>query len=255
MASRLAVAGLAVCVAASGACARGGGKKEGGRSLLTPKFKPDPEAGGTGSTVATTSTTAPGESTTTVRGARGSTTTTAAGAGSDGGGLALLPPSATINDKTGDLTTSLDPPPAYADLVGATLTKRPEGFELRVALGGGSAPSTIDEDHTMNVASFYDVDGDGSIDFEVWANLASTGWGASYFDNKGGRSTFQQASGVTVGAEGGDVVLRFPLSHLGYAERFRWSIASEWGRYEVLGSPATARDDAPDNDGAARFPG
>jgi hypothetical protein len=66
---------------------------------------------------------------------------------------------------------------------------------------------------------------------------------------------FQDKSGVAVSTEGDALVLRFPLSHLGFADRFRWSVASEWGRYEVLGTAATARDDVPDNDGAARFPG
>lgn len=107
----------------------------------------------------------------------------------------------------------------------------------------------------MNIASFYDVDGDGTIDYEVWANIANGGWGESYFDNskKGGR--YQEASGVTVTTEGDEVVLRFPLSHLANAARFRWSLASEWGRYGVIGTDQAARDAAPDDDGASSFPG
>lgn len=107
----------------------------------------------------------------------------------------------------------------------------------------------------MNIATFFDVNGDGSIDFEVWANLASGGWGSSYFDNMNRKAFVQEKSGVAVAVEGADVVLRFPLSHLVFAERFRWALASEWGRYEVLGTVAMARDDAPENDAAARFPG
>jgi hypothetical protein len=163
---------------------------------------------------------------------------------------------AAITDPSGDLTPSLaDPPPPWADLTGATLLRRADGFELRVRLGGGSAPTGTDEDHTMNIASFYDVDGDGTIDYEVWANLAAHGWGGSWFDNRAGKAAFADKANVAITVAGDEVVLRFPLSHLGGAEAFRWSLASEWGRYEVLGTVATARDDAPDHDAAARFPG
>jgi hypothetical protein len=243
-------AALLVGVLVSG-CARGSSQDKGtGKSLLKPTFEPDT------SSVESTTSSAPGQA-----GASSTTSPTSA----SGGRTTTSSPSATatantvtvaIADRRGDLTASpLDPPPAWADLIGATMIRRVEGFELRIGLGGGTAPSTTDEDHTMNVASFYDVDGDGTVDYEIWANLASRGWGSSYFDNDGRRGGFQERSGVTVTAEGAEVVLRFPASHLGGFERFRWSIASEWGRYEVLGTAATARDDAPDNDGAARFPG
>jgi hypothetical protein len=238
-----------LCLAA--ACGNKGSDDAKGKAGLTPRFPPDSQAAGPTSTTTTTQADGPGGSagttTSSGRGARTTTTTTAAAAGAV--------TTASITDKTGDRTPSLDPPPPWSDLTGATLTRAPEGYELRVRLGGGSAPSTTDGDHTMNVASFYDVDGDGTIDFEVWANLASSGWGTSYFDRPGGRSMFQDKSGVAVSTEGDALVLRFPLTHLGFAERFRWSVASEWGRYEVLGTTATARDDAPDNDAAARFPG
>ena len=106
----------------------------------------------------------------------------------------------------------------------------------------------------MNVASFYDVDGDGEIDFEIWANLADGGWSGSYFDDSG-KGLFGDASFVEVTTEGDEVVFRFALRHLDGAERFRWSVASEWGRYEAIGSPAMVRDEVPDDDGAADFPG
>jgi hypothetical protein len=133
----------------------------------------------------------------------------------------------------------------------------PSGFELRVRVGGGTAPSSSDDEHTMNVASFYDVDGDGTIDYEVWANVAAGGWGSSYFDDVHGGGGFQKQSGVTVAPEGDEVVMQFPATHLTGATRFRWSIASEWGRYDALGTLATARDAMPDDDpdGAADFPG
>jgi hypothetical protein len=161
---------------------------------------------------------------------------------------------AQLSDPADDLTTSVERPPAWADLLGATLSRTSNGFELRVRLGGGKAPTSSDEEHTMNVASFFDVDGDGKIDYEVWANIAARGWGASYFDDVHRTGGYQEKSGVTVTPEGDEVVLRFPPSHLGGSTAFRWSIASEWGRYSSLGSVATARDDAPDDDKAADFP-
>lgn len=107
----------------------------------------------------------------------------------------------------------------------------------------------------MNIASFYDVDGNGSIDYEVWLNVAAGGWGSSYFDNTGeGKGGFQEKSGVTVSPEGAEVVARFPLTHFAGAERLRWSLASEWGRYEAVGTSAMVRDDLPDNDVPANFP-
>ena len=171
------------------------------------------------------------------------------------GSGAAAPVEVAITDPEGDATASpIDPPPPWADLVGARLIRSDAGFELRIALGGGDAPESTDEDHTMNVASFYDVDGDGEIDYEIWANVASGGWGATYFDNGPGQGGFGDGAGVTVTTEGGDVVLRFPAAHLGDAPRFRWSVASEWGRYEALATPAMVRDDAPDDDQAVAFP-
>ena len=166
------------------------------------------------------------------------------------------PTEAAVVDPEGDATASpADPAPVWSDLIGARLTRSQQGFELRVRLAGGDAPEGSGSgDHTMNVASFYDVDGDGEIDFEVWANLADGGWDTSYFDDEGG-GHFGEESFVDVTTEGDEVVLRFARRHLGDAERFRWSVASEWGRYAAIGTPAMVRDQAPDGDGAADFPG
>lgn len=105
----------------------------------------------------------------------------------------------------------------------------------------------------MNIASFFDIDGDGLIDYEVWVNLADTGWSPAYFDNDVSGARFGQASGVAVEVAGDELILRFPLAYLGNARSFRWSLASEWGRYEVISTPAAASDDAPDDDGFVRF--
>lgn len=250
---RWGAVGLLVVLTASG-CARGSKQDDRLGQSLAPQFAPDDSAGATATTAATGPDQRgqpgqPGQSTTSTPGAQGTTATSSAD------GTAVPERRSSFTDPVGDLTPSpADPPPPWADLAGATLIRRASGFELRIELGGGSAPSTTDEDHTMNIASFFDVNGDGGIDFEVWANLSSGGWGSSYFDNRKRGGHFQGGSGVTVTVEGPHVVVAFPLSHLEGAERFRWALASEWGRYEVLGTLAMARDDAPDNDAAARFP-
>ena len=53
----------------------------------------------------------------------------------------------------------------------------------------------------------------------------------------------------------GKVILSFDASLLANAERFRFATSSEYGRYETIGTELMARDDAPDNDQPARFPG
>ena len=212
-----------------------------GARPLTPTY---PAIEPTTATVeVSTTSVAPPESSST-----GATTATTAAAPTD------APTSATISDPVGDRTFSADSPPPWADLAGATLSRSSAGYELRVHLGGGQAPTNTDANHTMNVASFYDVDGDGTVDFEVWANLADTGWATSYFDDNTGRSAFKNDSGVAVRVEGDSLVLDFPLDHLGDATTFRWSLASEWGSYAVLGTDLAARDDAPDDDQPAAFP-
>ncbi|HVE92487.1 MAG TPA: hypothetical protein VNE62_09355 [Actinomycetota bacterium] len=155
-----------------------------------------------------------------------------------------------ISDPAGDLTPSAQPPPPHADLTGASLRLR-DGYELRVRLAG-PAPDRGPDDRTQNIASFYDTDGDGQFDFEVWANLADNGWAGSYFGR--GPARFGAASGVQVSVERGELLIRFSSGHLEDAASFRWALASEWGPYEVISTPAAARDSAPDS-GAASFSG
>ena len=245
---RAASISLAVAAVMTSACSGGDGEKASPKVVLTPTYPSE-----TSTTAATpssaTPSTAPGPSGT------GAVTTGAGGAGTPAaGGGAAVPTSSSFTDPTGDLTVSVDRPPRYADLAGATLSRSAAGFELRVRLAD-KAPASGTKERTMNVASFYDVSGDGTIDYEVWLNLAAHGWGGAYFDRTRPRGNrFGDQAGVTIEVVGNEVVARFPLAHLGGAERFRWSVASEWGRYEVIGTAAAARDDAPDGDAPARFP-
>ena len=158
--------------------------------------------------------------------------------------------SASVSDPSGDVQGSLTKAPDHVDVVGATLTRGADAFTLRVSFAGAVPAS--DAEKTENVASFYDLDGDGEIDYEVWATLADNGWSGSYVSPDGAR--FGSDSQVAAHPDGGDLVITFPLAHLERAPAFRWSVGAEWGSYEQLAAGTTAKDNAPDQ-GVVAFPG
>lgn len=160
---------------------------------------------------------------------------------------------ASVTDATGDVEWTLQRPPEYTDIAAATLTRASDGYTLRVRFAA-EVPQRQHDDRTMNVASFFDVTGDGEIDYEIWANLADNGWGPSYRDRRNGEARFMADSDVQVAARGRSLVFRFPLRHLAGARTFQWATASEWGSYETIATAAAARDYAPDT-GASSFPG
>lgn len=162
-----------------------------------------------------------------------------------------------VSDPRGDTESARPTPgPRHADLVGGLLERHPEdGYRLALDLDGGAPEGARDGDHTMNVATFYDLTGDGHVDVEVWANLADGGWDTAFFDNRAGEAAYAADDDITVDVEDGRLVLRFPLAVLDGAERLRWAVASEWGRYEQLGSPLSVRDEMPDEGAPAPFPG
>lgn len=157
---------------------------------------------------------------------------------------------ASLSDPSGDVQGSLTNAPDHVDVVGATLTRGADAFTLRVSFAGAVPAS--DAEKTENVASFYDLDGDGQIDYEAWATLADNGWSGSYVSSDGAR--FGSDSQVVAHPDGGDLVITFPLSHLEQARAFRWSVGAEWGSYEQLAAGTTAKDNAPDR-GVVAFPG
>lgn len=177
-----------------------------------------------------------------------------------GGGLGEDEPvteSVSFDDPVGDATPGVgnDEPPPWTDLAGATMDRRGNAYRLTVRLGG-EAPERSDGSATMNIASFYDVDGDGAIDYEIWVNLGPDGWGAAWYDNRDqGDAAFGPDSNVTVSPKGHTVELLFPDVMLGAPKRFRFSLASEYGELSTLGSSFARRDDAPDDDQAVAFPG
>jgi hypothetical protein len=200
----------------------------------------------------TTSTTvppAPG-STSTTRGSGAATTSTSA----SGGAPDVERPSAHLTDPVGDATRALGGQPGWADLAGAQLTRHEEHLELRVRFGDRAPGSSGSSDRTMNVAMFADVDGDGRVDYELWANLADGGWDGSWFDDRTGDAAFSDDAAMDIVVDGAELVVRFPPHYVGMADSFRWSLASEYGTYALLGTTQTARDDAPDDDQAVSFP-
>lgn len=179
-------------------------------------------------------------------GPRGST-------GSSGPGSTPSPAgslAASVRDRGGDVAGGLGAP-SYVDLTGAHIEASDGSFVLRVEVAAALPQRQESSDKTMNVASFYDVDADGTIDYEVWATLADNGWSGSYRYPDGAR--FGDESGVTVRPDGKELVLRFPRGHLGSARSFQWAVGSEWGTYEQISTGTTASDHAPDR-GAVRFP-
>ena len=104
----------------------------------------------------------------------------------------------------------------------------------------------------MNIATFFDVDGDGGVDHELWVNLGDAGWGPTWWT--GDRARPGEASNVTVEVRGNEVRMLFPDVMLDQPERLRFSVASEYGELSVIGSDFAHRDDAPDDDRAVSFP-
>ncbi len=158
-----------------------------------------------------------------------------------------------ISDPAGDLSSSVEGAPASADIVAVQLTRKGKEIEVRTTFAG-AVPARQSGSKGMNVASFYDVDGNGMIDYEVWASLADSGWGTGHLDDRENQATFGPATGIEVAVEGNTLVTRFPMDRIGGAESFRWSAASEWGSYESMAASTSARDYAPDA-GAVDYPG
>jgi len=175
--------------------------------------------------------------------------TSAAGDGADAGPETPAaepgqsgPVRASISDPTGDVRGTLTGAPSYADLTGAELT-RGAAFEVRVSFAG-AVPQRQTDDRIVQVATFYDLDGDGQTDYEVWASLADDGWGTSYRTPDGAR--YGDASGARARPEGNDLVLTFPLTHLERAGSTAWAVGAQWGTLEQVASGTTSKDNAPD---------
>lgn len=161
---------------------------------------------------------------------------------------------AELVDPVGDVDEPvLVDAPDYADLASASIEVGDGAVTLSVSFSGRT-PERSDDDHTMNVASFYDVDGNGSIDFEVWANLSSSGWGTSWFDNRDGRALFGADDEAEASVTPDALTLHFPHEYLGDAGSFRWALAAEWGTYEALATNQMTSDRAPDEGRPADFP-
>jgi hypothetical protein len=235
------VAGLAVAAVVAAGCSGGDDDKETAvGSLETPTFSANDAPAtrssrsrlGTGST-----TTNPSDGTTATTTTATATTTKVA-----------------FDDPVGDATPGVgtSTPPPWTDLAGGSLERQGNAYRLIIRLGG-EAPQTAPGPETMNIASFYDIDGDGEVDFEIWVNLGRNGWGPTWYDDKGNAAPGDR-SNVDVVVDGDEVRLLFPDVMLDNPRRLRFSIASEYGRLATIGTSTARRDDAPDNDRAVAFP-
>lgn len=243
MTPRGIAAALAVLALTASACGDDGGDDArsadgaGSGALDTPTFAEDePAITRSSDTVVSASTTAP---------SGGATTSPTA---------AMRRDSVSFDDPIGDATPGVGSPdaPPWTDLAGASLERQGNAFRLTIRLGG-DAPTTSPGPETMNIASFYDIDGDNAVDYELWINLGREGWGPVWYDDQGNAATGDDTN-VTVVVDGDEVRLLFPDVMLDEPDRLRFSIASEYGELSTIGSPAARRDDAPDDDRAASFP-
>jgi hypothetical protein len=243
---RLGSAALAALLLAATAC---GGDDDGAGSaesdlgpLETPTFSEE-EGGSTGTESTVEGTDDPSGTTTTVAGSSGATSTTAAPV-----------ESVAFDDPVGDATAGagISRPPSWTDLAGGELERQGNAYRLTIRLGG-TVPQTQSGSNTMNVASFYDTDGDGRIDFEIWVNLGAEGWGPVWYDAQGHAAPGED-SNVTVTVEGDELRLVFPDVMLDSPDRLRFSIASEYGPVASIGTALARRDDAPNDDRAVAFP-
>lgn len=158
-----------------------------------------------------------------------------------------------VTDPSGDLSRSTEGSPASADIAAVELARRGDEVVVRTTFAG-DVPSRQTGSKGMNVASFYDVDDNGIVDYEVWTSLADNGWGTGYLDRRKDKATFGPSTGIRVTVEGDTLVVRYPVSRIDGARVFRWSAASEWGSYASMSSSTSARDYAPDR-GAVDYPG
>lgn len=171
----------------------------------------------------------------------------------DGGAAADDPGPVRVDDATGDLSASTESAPASADIVGVVVDRTGDRVEVRTTFAG-PVPTRQTSSKGMNVASFYDVDGNGYVDYEIWASLADDGWGTGYLDDRRNEASFGAETGIKVTVRGDTLVVTFPWDRIGSAREFRWQAASEWGSYESMAASTSARDRAPDQ-GAAGYPG
>jgi hypothetical protein len=176
-----------------------------------------------------------------------------------GSGTAAVPGTAVttgstvrVKDPSGDLSRSVEGSPASADIVRVQLARRGDVVEVRTTFAG-TVPRRQTDSRGMNVASFYDVDDNGIVDYEVWTSLADDGWGTGYLDRRREKASFGARTGIEVTVDGNTLVTRFPFERIAAAKVFRWSAASEWGSYQSMSTSTSARDYAPDR-GSVDYP-
>ena len=260
---------LALLVTACGTAASGDVTDGPGMSDLAPSYgaRPDPGAGGVEptkkpesgpSTDAGTDAAKPGSEASAATGGateRRSRPTGEAGRAREARQTprAAAAKAVRVSDPVGDLSRSLEGAPASADIVAVTLRRSGSTVEVRTRFAA-AVPTRQSSGRGMNVASFYDVDDNGIVDYEVWASLADDGWGTGHLDRREERASFGPGTGIEVRVEGDTLMTTFPVERIDGADVFRWSAASEWGSFESMAASTSARDYAPD-DGALDFPG
>jgi hypothetical protein len=149
------------------------------------------------------------------------------------------------SDQSGDVSGL--GAPDYVDLVGAELRHEATTWTLTVT-SRATLPQSTEGSSTMNVFGFFDTDLDGSLDHEIGASLADSGWGTSSRGPDGAR--FGSESGVRVTVEGRTLTFVFADALLDGAQGgLQWSVGAEYGTFEQVATGTTAQDLAPDQGG------
>ena len=168
------------------------------------------------------------------------------------------PPAATVRGTLPDGTDDLDglnrsQAPGYADLRAATLEMGSDRGAIRIEFAS-AAPEQGSDDEILNVATYHDVTGDGSVDYEIWASLTADGWGTSWYDLRAGTVRFAAEDEVDVAVDAGVLELTFPVTHLDGARSGQWLASTEWTTALMRTTGATVTDDAPDDRSGRRWP-
>lgn len=167
--------------------------------------------------------------------------------GGHGRGDPFAAASSVVEDPVGDMAG--DPAPAYAEVVGASITGRGDTVEVVVSMGA-PLPDRVGERDNLLAGVGIEYGGRmGGIAVSVQGT--HDGWLPS-IHRDGGQRELDRGFEI----EGNRFVWTVPWDDLGGARRFRWGASVRWFQFESgdLSQATQAQDSAP-GAGPATYPG
>lgn len=161
--------------------------------------------------------------------------------GHDGDPLATA--SSVVEDPAGDMAG--DPAPAYAEVVGASITGRGDTVEVVLSMGG-TLPDRVGERDNLLAGVGIEYGGRmGGIALSVQGT--HEGW-VPFIHRDGGQRELERGFEI----EGNRFVWTVPWDDLGGARRFRWGASVRWFGFESaeLAQGRQAQDSAPGSEPA-----